>query len=476
MATTTFINRQTPIMAEWLNDVDDITYRKNAEWISVKDPIYGAVGDDSTDDTAAIQAAIDAAEANGKKVFIPAGTYKITSSLTITNEITFQGDGANQSIIKLYTATDSVFAITVDVASNSSFIGSRLGSFSLVCNGGAASACGLRIQTTATNSAVSQCVFENIFIKNCKIGVSVTGVVYMTTFRNITVSGTVTEYGWYITSAQEIIYCSFEDLEVTNVGDAAYAYYFQTLACQWRNLTADGVCYFSAPYGAVRGIAVEGISATTPATSTVITLNQLDSIEDVAIINCPTAKTNIGISVMGYCAIRNVRFPDSGAGNQPDQALYLAAGSNGTVLNWQTGRAMVAKVESGSLAADVNNWVFTACSAITDHDFSYEEGSWTPAYATWNTAPSTVSARYIKMGRMVTVTLYGENGVTGAGDTVTGLPFTSSATNGSAVAGSCGDTTIKLSGSIVASTTTISNLPAATLTGTFWQLTGTYFI
>lgn len=45
--------------------------------INVKD--YGAVGDGTTDDTAAIQAAL----ANNKEVYIPNGTYKTTATLTI---------------------------------------------------------------------------------------------------------------------------------------------------------------------------------------------------------------------------------------------------------------------------------------------------------------------------------------------------------------------------------------------------------
>jgi hypothetical protein len=55
--------------------------------VSVKD--YGAVGDDTTDDTAAIQAAINAAGEG--MVFFPAGSYKISSQLNMTEGVVLQG-------------------------------------------------------------------------------------------------------------------------------------------------------------------------------------------------------------------------------------------------------------------------------------------------------------------------------------------------------------------------------------------------
>lgn len=77
---------------------------------------YGAVGDDTNDDTAEIQAAIDAAAAVGGVVWFPAGTYKISASLKLYNAtptpdvpysgITLAGAGATETkgtIIKQYT-------------------------------------------------------------------------------------------------------------------------------------------------------------------------------------------------------------------------------------------------------------------------------------------------------------------------------------------------------------------------------------
>jgi len=71
---------------------------KLQETVSVKD--FGAVGDGVTDDTAAIQAAIDACEVLKKPIFFPAGTYIITSGLTVQQkEVHVIGEGSESTIL-----------------------------------------------------------------------------------------------------------------------------------------------------------------------------------------------------------------------------------------------------------------------------------------------------------------------------------------------------------------------------------------
>jgi hypothetical protein len=69
---------------------------------------YGAKGDSNgtpgngTDDTAAIQAAVTAAAAVGKIVFLPVGTYRITAPINFTgqtNKFGFEGESILQTII-----------------------------------------------------------------------------------------------------------------------------------------------------------------------------------------------------------------------------------------------------------------------------------------------------------------------------------------------------------------------------------------
>src|SRR5690242_12359425 len=53
---------------------------------NVKASRFGAVGDGTTDDTAAVQAAINAAIVSGGTVYFPSATYRINSQLTFTND------------------------------------------------------------------------------------------------------------------------------------------------------------------------------------------------------------------------------------------------------------------------------------------------------------------------------------------------------------------------------------------------------
>jgi hypothetical protein len=71
-----YLRAHAAIIKQFYND-------ERVQYVSVKD--YGAVGDGSTDDTDAIQDAIDAVCAEGGSVFFPAGLYKVTDEITVSS-------------------------------------------------------------------------------------------------------------------------------------------------------------------------------------------------------------------------------------------------------------------------------------------------------------------------------------------------------------------------------------------------------
>jgi len=70
---------------------DDLQVK--SPWHDVR--AYGATGDGTTDDSSAIQLAIDAASAEKGVVYLPVGNYSIESSLLFYDPVTFMGAGAS---------------------------------------------------------------------------------------------------------------------------------------------------------------------------------------------------------------------------------------------------------------------------------------------------------------------------------------------------------------------------------------------
>lgn len=130
--------------------------------LSVND--YGAIGDNTTDDTAAIQAAIDAAgnTVGTRTVYFPAGTYRITSPLVIKLQGTsLIGDGTFSSIINQVTV--SAHAIKYDAPNNVQYTAIRhLGITGVGGDTSTGTGIYARSDTGPGNFFASQFLFENV--------------------------------------------------------------------------------------------------------------------------------------------------------------------------------------------------------------------------------------------------------------------------------------------------------------------------
>lgn len=89
MATTNFVSG-TVVASTWLNDVDRKVYD---EFVTITN--YGATGDGTTDDYAAIMAAHTALPSTGGTIYVPRGVYRHTASLAFTKRVRIVGEGTN---------------------------------------------------------------------------------------------------------------------------------------------------------------------------------------------------------------------------------------------------------------------------------------------------------------------------------------------------------------------------------------------
>lgn len=97
---------------------------KLRETVSVKD--FGAVGDGVVNDTAAIQDAVDFAVLNGKSLYVPSGTYLI-SSITVNSGLYICGDNPNESVFKQTGPTGSAMFANYNSSTKSNISFNQIG-------------------------------------------------------------------------------------------------------------------------------------------------------------------------------------------------------------------------------------------------------------------------------------------------------------------------------------------------------------
>ena len=140
----------------------DAINAKLAEWVSVKD--FGAIGDGVTDDTAAIQAALDSAVGVGLAVYMPAGTYKTTATLNWPQDwpVRLYGDGVETTHIN-YTGANTAINM-YDAGASTKYVKSSVENLRLSGNG-ATSTNGINIRQ---GYAIA---LRNVRVYNFQVGI-----------------------------------------------------------------------------------------------------------------------------------------------------------------------------------------------------------------------------------------------------------------------------------------------------------------
>jgi Pectate lyase superfamily protein len=179
---------------------------------------YGATGNARTDDTAAINAAINAATGNASpaasvrspaaSVYLPPGVYKVTSDLLIQSVegFAFAGAGAELSILLASGTGFKTAVLNIDGSAKSSFQG-----FSIIGDGTEGSgnkalpnAINLTWTTAAARSTTGN-IFNDIYVRNLKFACGM---------RMGAPSGTT----------RQVDGTTIRDVIVAGAGNASYAY------------------------------------------------------------------------------------------------------------------------------------------------------------------------------------------------------------------------------------------------------------
>lgn len=147
--------------------------------LSVKD--FGATGDGVTDDTTAIQNALNAGI--GRSVYFPAGTYRISTTLLVKTNTTLVGDGINKSIIKLaagFAAGTTAIRNEIISGTPNVYYDANLEFYGLTFDG--------NNNATRTGELVAVAKVENVTFSNCSFQNHTFIALAMTANRNMTVT------------------------------------------------------------------------------------------------------------------------------------------------------------------------------------------------------------------------------------------------------------------------------------------------
>ena len=238
---------------------------KMRDFVSVKD--FGAVGDGIANDTAAIQAAVAALPSTGGGLYFPAGTYLVSSAITLNKPGVYYGDGWATNI-RTNSATANSFTVSgaeqvqIENMRFTSAVTKTAGWYVDV----AASANRFRLSDFAMEgaiggmrtAAVATCTIERGQILNCVASTAVAIRIdagFDVSIRDVLSDQAVNIFaGIYVTQAGDV---TIEDCNLIHCGQALYVNpgVGQVVASLWANNTffdtSTRAAYFFAQGGSI---------------------------------------------------------------------------------------------------------------------------------------------------------------------------------------------------------------------------------
>lgn len=168
------------------------------DWLNVR--AYGATGGGTADDTAAIQSAMTAAAtAGGGVVYFPAGTYRLTSGLTGSTQVTLIGDGAGETILRQTSTSANVITYTTSSGALSSVTVAGL----QLQGPGSGTGVGLAMSAASGTAQVLSCAVRDVLVVSMgSHGIYIQTPV-ATTLENVQVR-TGSGHGFYLTGGTSV--------------------------------------------------------------------------------------------------------------------------------------------------------------------------------------------------------------------------------------------------------------------------------
>jgi len=462
MASTTF-TAGTVVASSWLNDVNTKTYK---EYINIKQSVFGAAGNGTTDDTLAFNNAL----AVGGTIYIPTGTYKITDRLlvTVNNTVLVLGENVTLNLSGwVYSGTQIPFGNQIHItANNCSILGSGYSSLIQLTGGTKANGIGILHKSglvlkdfvldggKASVTAIADDTFSSAISIVCDTGsgatldanVSVHNVicknfiqyglnVYGNKANNIIIDGcwfyNMGDSGQALSvGAGLVITKECSNIKINNCFIYSNKYHGVFCSSAGKNGSrysvtnntiysngGSGVAFVEQPnYGSIAGQGLDSIVVSDNIcngnTGHGILFGTYTNVGFLKYITCVgnTANNNTGYGILGQSNIA------------PNMVSYVNATGNTTVGNGSGGVSFDSNVSNYNMGSNINNGVGDIYS-----------GTFTPSLIGTTTAGTCTyvsrAGSFTKVNDRVFIDcLIDYNTHTGTGNfRLTGLPFTSSA-------------------------------------------------